>query len=217
MTSEFASATSPTACLAVVACVRQLSLSDFGLFKRDVVGGAAVGLAVYCSLQILLMATSVVAGEGIEPSPALMQPVGLALGMMIGQLFGTGLVEESVFRGFLFRQCLMRTRATRPVWSYATAAAIAAVPFALWHIPQRVSNGIHGSELAFSLTVLWVEGIIAAYLYVRSQNLMVVVALHALVNNPAPLLAAPVHPKLALGCIMLALVLLLEVRARRKT
>jgi membrane protease YdiL (CAAX protease family) len=116
----------------------------------------------------------------------------------------------------LFRQCLVRTSEPRSIRSCAAAAAIAAVPFSLWHIPQRLSLGLDGGDLALNLIAVWIGGIVAAYLYVRSRSLMLVMALHALFNDPAPLFASPLPPQVAPGVIVLLVIAMLELRARRR-
>lgn len=59
-------------------------------------------------------------------------------------------------------------------------------------------------------------GLLATYLYVRSRNLMVVVALHALSNDPAPLFASPLPAGAAFGIVLVVMIVMLEVRARSR-
>lgn len=180
-----------------------LSFADFGISGHDVRGGVATWVVAYAGVQLILLAASLLSGRGIHEGDWFTHPVGSACGSMIAQVVGTSLVEESVFRGFLFRQCLVRMRDPRSLRSLITAAAIAAVPFSLWHIPQRLSLGLDAGDLALNLTFVWLGGIVAAYLYVRTRNLMMVMALHALFNDPAPLFASPVPAQVALGIVAL--------------
>lgn len=202
--------------VAATALAARLSLADFGLSRHDLREGAATWVTAYCGVQLILLASSLVSGRGIHQGSWFARPAGVACGSMIAQLFGTGLFEECAFRGFLFRQCLVRTSEPRSIRSYAAAAAIAAVPFALWHIPQRLSLGLDGGDLALNLIAVWIGGIVAAYLYVRSRSLMLVMALHALFNDPAPLFASPLPPQVASGVIVLVVIVMLELRARRR-
>lgn len=199
-----------------VAFASRLTLADFGLRKEGLREGSVVLLAGYCGVQVLLLAVALFSGHGVHPGRALTQPLGVVVGSIIAHVFVLSVIEEATFRGFLFRQCLVRTRAPRSFRSYASAAALAAIAFSLSHIPQRLFTGLHGSGLALEVCGLWMVGLLATYLYVRSQNLMVVIALHALSNQPAPLFASPLPAQGAVGCIVLVMIVVFELRQRSR-
>lgn len=198
------------------AVATRLTLADFGLHKDDLREGIVVWLAGYCGVQIVLLAVALFSGHGVHQGRALTQPLGFVVGSLIAHVFVLSVIEEATFRGFLFRQCLVRTRARRSFRSYASAAALAAIAFSLSHVPQRLFSGLHGSGLALELFGLWMVGLLATYLYVRSQNLMVVIALHALSNQPAPLFTSPLPAQGAVGCIVLVMIVVLELRQRSR-
>lgn len=204
------------ASVSAVALSTGLTVRDFGLRRRDVCVGAYVWLAAYAGLQLVLLLAAVFTGRGIRSGAWFAAPIGYASGTVIAQLFGTAVVEEAVFRGFVFRQVLVRVRGHSTRQSII-AAAIAAVPFALCHIPQRLSTGTAGADLAANLVELWVLGMVATYLYVRSRNLMAVMALHALFNAPAPLFASPLSVRAAYCVVLGVVIATLEIRAYRSS
>lgn len=190
-------------CVTTTAWAAGLSLSDFGIDKRNVRGGLAAWLAAYGGVQLLLLTAALLGGWGVHYASL---PT-VVMGSAIAQLLGNALVEEASFRGLLFRQVLARAR------GIPTAAAIAAIPFALAHIPQRLSTGTTGTDLGMSLFELWLMGLLATYLYLRSANLLVVVALHA-TFNAQPLVASPLNLRGAYCVVLLITVVTLGIRAR---
>jgi len=182
--------------------------SELGLTRRDLPRGVAVLAIAYAGVQLGLLGLALVGGDGIHAGRAVLEPAD-AIGAGIAQLFGVTLVEEVVFRGFLMRQIVLRTR------TVFTGVALAAIPFALWHIPHRLSIGLTGIDLAADLVFDWAGGVVASYIYLRGGNLLVVVALHTLFNTQAPLLASQVSPQLVFAPVSVAVVIWLELDRRR--
>jgi membrane protease YdiL (CAAX protease family) len=60
-------------------------------------------------------------------------------------------------------------------------------------------------------------GVLAAYLYLRTGNLLVVVGLHALFNEPIQLIAAPVAAQWMLAPAVVAVIVWIETRGTRLT
>lgn len=198
--------------------VTAVPLSAFGLRRGDLRCGIGVLVLAYAGIQVGLATAALLAGDPLEAGAALEQPAGHMIGAAIAQLFGVALVEETVFRGFLLRQFLLRTRARIGEVPRASVVAVvlAAVVFALWHVPQHVDLGFRGAWLVPSLAFVAGGGVLAGYLYLRSGNLLVVVALHAVFNHPAPLVASPVHAQGGLAVIVLGMIAWMELGARRR-
>jgi len=182
-----------------VAIVSWPTLRDLGL-ERGLVRGLVVLLLGYGVIQLGL---AIAAGGELAPGRALTAPAGTVVGGVVAQVVGTALVEESVFRGLLFRQLALRMHVV-------LAVALSAFVFAVWHIPQRQSLGLVGLDLFGSIAVVWLGGVLAAWLYMRGRNLYVVIALHALFNDSAPLVESPVSHQLILAIYVLALVIWTE-------
>lgn len=91
------------------------------------------------------------------------------IGTLLGQLFGNALCEELVYRGFLLTQVL----------------------FATCHISSALAGGMSAIDVVLDLIRLTVLGILLALLYVRTNNLFIVIGVHALMNAPTALVSSP--------------------------
>jgi len=117
------------------------------------------------------------------------------LGMLLAQLFGNALFEEIAFRGFLFPQVYLRLDFMhRYGWFRLIAALILTQGmFALTHIPNRIYLGLSREAILWDLGVLFVLGVLFTFIYARTDNLFIVVGIHALGNAPTTLFrTAPV-------------------------
>lgn len=204
------------ALIGAILWISAVPFAALGLRGRDLPRGIGVLVLVYVGIQLGLGAAALLAGESLQPGAALERPAGDAIGAAIAQLFGVALVEEAVFRGFLLRQFIIRTRARAGEGLRATvvAVALAALVFALWHVPQHLHLGFRGGYLVASLAFVAGGGVLASYLYLRGRNLLVVVALHAAFNHPVPLVASPVHAQWVLAVIVLCMIAWMELQAR---
>ncbi len=119
-----------------------------------------------------------------------------------------GLVEELLFRGYFLEA--FRRRLTRGTDRRRTAFAIlvSSLFFSLWHLPSRIMWLVTGEDtfvtLLVSLVVLFALGLGFAYLYVRSNNLLLVALVHGLMDYPlvgADSQASPIILVVAIGCV----------------
>jgi membrane protease YdiL (CAAX protease family) len=192
-------------------------LDDVGLRRRDA-GPALVVLGVaWAALQICALVRVLLAGERVTAGDALRAPVGLVVGAVLAQLLGTTLVEEVVFRGILLRQLVLRAqrRTGDRGRGMMIGVAIAALIFAGWHLPQRLTFGHGGLELVGNLVGTGLGGVLGSYLYLRSGNLLLVVVLHAWFNEPIPLVSTPFPAQWLLVVPLVGIVFWIEYRARR--
>ncbi len=114
------------------------------------------------------------------------------LGGLIGQLGGNALYEEIAYRGFLFPQVWARLAArwpARPGRALVAALLGSQALFALRHVPIRILQGFDPVDLAISLAMVLAIGVIYALLYLRTQNLFLVIGVHALYDAPTALFA----------------------------
>ncbi len=105
-------------------------------------------------------------------------------GSLIGQLFGNATFEELIYRGILFLQIyiLLKPKTTN---SNALIISIifSQIVFALIHIPNRLMiNQV--DNLAMNLLGLFVAGVILTVIYIRTKNLVFVIGVHTLINQP---------------------------------
>jgi membrane protease YdiL (CAAX protease family) len=188
-------------------------LGELGLRRRDLPRALALLIVLYAALQLAILVAALVSGSGL----VVVQDASTAVGVFASQLFGNALVEEAVFRGFLFRQLLARARLRGGTGAIVAATALAAAIFALWHIPVRLATGYHGADLIATLVVAWLGGVLVSYLYVRSGNLLILVVLHTLFNDQASIVRSPVPSQWILCVLAIGVIAWIEVTARRRS
>ncbi len=115
-------------------------------------------------------------------------PLGTALLRILMSWLFVGTGEEVLFRGTLLpgirRFFTTGTDGRRTVVAILLSSAF----FSIWHLPIRtmwlISGEIGAGLLLLSLLIVFVEGIGFAYLYVRTQNILLVGLVHGLVDLP---------------------------------
>lgn len=107
------------------------------------------------------------------------------LGAWLFQLVGNAPSEEMIFRGFLLAQLMAQFTARRLFASsprrLAAAVLISQSVFALVHVPMDWVTG-----RMWLLAVQFIIGIAFAAIYLWTGNLFVVMGVHVLSNDPAP-------------------------------
>jgi len=205
----FAGTTALLVCGVLVAA--GVPLRELGVRTRDAPRALALLVVLYAALQLAIIAVALAHGDRLAPAQHDLQK---AIGLFAAQLFGNALVEEAVFRGFLFRQLVARARLGGGIGSVAAATALAAAIFGVWHLPLRIHQGYQGLDLAATIVVAALGGALASYLYARSGNLLILVVLHTLFNEQAPLFVSPVPTQWILCVLVIAVVAWIEVSAR---
>jgi len=168
---------------------------DLGLSRGDLVDALPVLLWVW----ILVQATQVLIGSATGTlslsGPA--EDASVALGRAVQAVFGSGLVEEVFYRGFLLTQlfALLRLRGSRER-ALVLAVAATSVYFGLNHVPAGLGMGLTPAEVGGYVFHCALVGALFAGLYLRTGNLYVAVAGHALMNAPVPFVTSPVDPAL---------------------
>jgi membrane protease YdiL (CAAX protease family) len=110
----------------------------------------------------------------------------------------------------------------RPWVRLALALLISQGLFALSHIPNRIYLGMKPNEIAVDLLMLLGWGTLYTIVYLRTDNLFIVVGIHALGNTPttlfrtAPILSGDGASILIYTLVMLYLFGLPLLRARRE-
>lgn len=182
--------------------------ADLGLERSQLRQGLWTLAGLWVAIQLLAGTISLAAGRGIELNGIWAQHgTGTVLGFALAMLLGTALFEEIYFRGYLLPQLALRTGAVLKDRSGLLAAVLAcSVIFALWHLPTLVLNrSLTGAALAGSLANMLLGGILLCLVYLRTANLFVGIAVHALVNAPTLLPASPVPGSLVAGSLGIVL------------
>ncbi len=167
-----------------------LRIRDVGLVPARL----PVGILATLVLWILANAVALV-GLGGELTWARYpgKSLSMVVGHPLGQFLGNALFEELVYRGLFLAQfvLLLRARglgAKRTAW---LAALLSAVVFAVPHIPNRLMKDdyeVLGDVFADQGRLLF-QGMILAWVYLRTGNLWWTIGLHGLANYPTLALA----------------------------
>lgn len=180
-------------------------LVDFGWIARDLAPALVVLVATWLVLQGLAM---LAAERAVLAAPSVAaQRWGLVFGPLLAQLLGTALMEETLYRAFLWRQLeLALASSLPPRRARIGALLVSQAIFALMHIPIRIYQGAALPELGSMLLVLFASGLVLAAVYAATRNLFIAVAIHALANAPTLVVEAAGPPP---GAVLLAISALL--------
>lgn len=185
--------------------VARLRPRDVGVDLRRLWPAVGFLIAAWAAIQLLLVLILPLCGQRIGLG-AHWTAAGWrgAVGEWLGQLLGNCPYEEVFFRGFLLPQCgLLAMRwmpRARPRSLVAAALVLSQALFAVGH----VFFNLHLPQGQWLLLAQFVFGIVFALVYLRTGNLFLAMALHVLLNNPAPLLEDSLPGPGASGSIVMA-------------
>lgn len=176
----------------VVVVLARVPPAAVGWVPGDAARALPVVIGFWVLMQAALVLSAIAFGGGVTLHPAWTQPgTAAVLGGVLAQALGNALAEETAFRGFFFAQFLLRTRRLRPAAAVATAAAASAVLFAVAHLPNRLLvKQLSPGSLATDQAQLVFAGLLFALVFAATRNLFTTVGLHALANDPAPLVSS---------------------------
>ena len=139
--------------------------------------------------------------------------------MLLAQLFGTALVEEIIFRGYLLTQ--VREKLHRRWLGSARRALIPALlisqfSFAVFHLPGHIASGLGPVDIVIDLVRLTLLGTLFALLYLRTGNLFIGIGIHSLSNNPTALFVPDPNQDSLLALAFGALIIIFWPRRRER-
>jgi hypothetical protein len=178
--------------LAIILFRGGLRLYDVGLIRRNVLPGILYTFVLWGAAQgIHLLAGVLTHGKVMPNSEWTIYGAGFMMGLLLTQILGNALFEEIAYRGFLFPQFYLRLTSlrNRPWKRFGLALLISQAAFALSHIPNRIYLGMTAGDIAIDLLMLVGWGVLYTLLYLRTDNLFLVVGVHALGNTPTTLFA----------------------------
>ena len=186
-------------------CGGGLSLQDLGLPRRwpmRLIVWTAIG---WLLVQLLAALVALVTGQPLDWHPVWAEfGAGMVIGLLIAMIWGTALFEDSFFRGFLIPQFALRLRdrIARPWLRSLAAMMIAAIIFAFWHLPTLLLRGADDpATLGGGLAFMLLGGVMLGILFIRTGDVTLCAALHALVNAPTLLFASAVPGGIYAGLI----------------
>ena len=164
--------------------VGQLKPSDVGLRAKDLLGGLLFTALYFALLQAALVGYANVTGLQVVNQWARLGAA-TATYLLVAQFIGNALYEEVAFRGFLLPQLFIKFRRLGVAVGLVVAAVTSQALFALAHVPNRLwVTGLAPTELPMALLPLLILGLYFALLYLLTDNLLAVVGVHALNNEP---------------------------------
>lgn len=206
-------------CLEAVICLRWLAgvpFGDIGLGRKKLAPALAGTFLFWLALNGLSAAIGLVSGNGVTWNRDLFSRPGVELGALIGQLLGNALLEEVVFRGFLFVQVvLLLERVAGRKRRFALAIAASQGVFALFHLPNRLYQGYAGWEYAADFLGLLLLGACFALIFLWTDNLLLAAGVHALLNAPTLLVDAGHAGVTGLAGLVLLMISLAFMRWRK--
>ncbi len=143
-------------------------------------------------MQGVLVVLAIAGGQRITLHPVWHDVGPTAIfGGVLAQVLGNALAEETAIRGFFFTQFLLKSQRLQ-VPSVAMAASASSLLFAVSHLANQVfvDRMPLDSILIDQVRLFFYGGVLFALVFVATRNLFTVVGLHALSNDPAPIIAA---------------------------
>lgn len=177
--------------LAVVLGLGRRAWSEVGWRPGTLARGAATWLLAWVALQVVLLLWTLARGTELALHPMWTRfGTGAVLGGILAQALGHALAEDTAFRAFTLPALGERARRLGP-WTAALVALVgSSVLFGLTHLPTRLlvkSPG--GAALLAEQAHFFTAGLALGLAWLATRNLGAVVALHVLLNDPAPLVA----------------------------
>ena len=143
-------------------------------------GRAVAGALLLCGLGWLTLL-------GLEWQflpPSHRDVVAVGYGVMVDELLGVALVEETICRGFLMTQLVAgaERRGVAPVAARLQALAWSTLWFVACHVPVLVANGADGAWPAWLRSVV-VGGLLLGWVFLATGNLWWCVVAHTFLNT----------------------------------
>jgi membrane protease YdiL (CAAX protease family) len=202
----------------IIFCLGRLCCNDVGWRAKSLPAALAMVCGMWLAMNLGLAASAWLSGGEPCWNSLWRERPGYALGNWLGGLLGTGLKEETIYRGLLLPQFFLLTRwRCGPRLAMAAALIASQALFAIGHLPAQAWNHqLTGTEVAAGQVRLFVMGLVFAGVYLATGNLFVVVGLHTLVNDSAPLVEVSHHGAVEfwLGISLLAMLGLVFMRGR---
>ncbi len=191
-----------------------------GLVPGKLPVAVAVTFGMWLLMQAIQLVSALLSDGTFQVSPAWSGGGATVLvGMLLAQLFGTALVEEIIFRGYLLTQ--VREKLHRRWLGSARRALIPALlisqfSFAVFHLPGHIASGLGPVDIVIDLVRLTLLGTLFALLYLRTGNLFIGIGIHSLSNNPTALFVPDPNQDSLLALAFGALIIIFWPRRRER-
>lgn len=197
--------------------IAKVTPRELGLRKNKLLPGVFGFLLFWFAVHLVNLGVNLFTGSRIVFNDNITKYPGDLIGGLLGQLFGNALLEEIVFRGFLFVQIFLLCSAIKRRPARVSAAIfISQAIFALMHIPNRIYTGLTGVEFVYDFIQLVAWGSVFCLLYLLTENLFFVVGIHALMNEPLMIWYNEYTTVIVAVCIPLMTCLLLLFKRKQR-
>lgn len=168
----------------------KLRLRDVGLNINAFIPGMTATLLIWICVQITYFVMGWLTNGKVDLSFDTGDiPITEWIGIHIGYIFGVGLYEEVVFRGFLFVQLFLlipekfvKSTGTR----FMAAVIVSQLIFGLVHIPRDIVKGVEWVFMLNHILAVVGAGIFFVFAYLRTNNLFLVAGIHGLIDYAPP-------------------------------
>ncbi len=162
---------------------------DLGFARKQLLPAILLSFGLWLLANIIVLVVGLVRGFAISPAEFWQKDGFLPIfGKTIGFIFGVGLLEETFFRGFLLPQLYFKLGGSREskLWlKLFFAFMISLIAFTLPHFLVTSSIGMD-SFIGTMIGVFILGGILTAF-YVRTNNLILTIIFHGLLDYALPL------------------------------
>lgn len=196
--------------------------ADVGLQISRLPVATALVIGLWLVVQAVLLGIDLLSGESPHVAAGWLHPTAATalIGALIGQVAGIALFEEVTWRGFLLQQLAARWFWGARAQRWLLAALASSMLFTVAHVPNRLLVAhVAVGDLSVDLIRVFLGSLILAGVFIATGNLWYTIGLHALANEPIPLVetspdvAAIVT--LGVGLIVAAVWWLVRARPRR--
>lgn len=192
--------------LVVIVCllvgIEKIPFRKLGLINLK--QGILVFTLVWSISQLIIIAINLFHGQDIKINMiwSKWEPTYI-FGFLIAMITGTAFFEEVAFRGYLLPQFFFLIKNKhRTLW----AILLCALLFSIFHIPSLLYIvKLSPPEILTRLLMLLGVGIITCLAYLRTGNIFVLIAIHALNNAPTPLFQSDFNSSLISGIVSISL------------
>ena len=165
-----------------------LRAKDIGIRWSQWKEGVVVTLAMWVSIEGVLAGSVLVLKQPLSWNPLWHRLTPAAIVATIVYYFsGVALLEEVFYRGYMVPQIFHAIQEHFPKRSQVLAVLVSQVLFALSHIPHYSMP----LPMPVGLGILWLSGVVLAWMWLRTGNLFIAVGWHGLMDFPIHLVTAP--------------------------
>jgi uncharacterized protein len=201
----------------ILIIIGRLSPRDLGIKREKLLSGFLGTLLFWLIINIFLFLIAMLTNIKLKFNNEIVSNPNMVFGTLFGQLFGNALLEEIVFRGFLFVQIyLLLTKIKKEKVRILGSVLLSQFIFAIIHIPNRIYRGLVGVEYFFDFIQLVIIGIILSYIYFATRNIFFVIGIHSLINYQPMLWNSNFSKILILICFLILPFILILMKRKKE-